>query len=101
MSQIVQQLCSFLKEPVPQNTNARNGGLIGLAGVGIALMDGFGLTRREAELTALLACGSSLTDAAPALGMSRETARHHLKQIFQKTDTHRQAQLVALVSREA
>lgn len=66
-----------------------------------ALMDGFGLTRREAELTALLACGSSLTDAAPALGMSRETARHHLKQIFQKTDTHRQAQLVALVSREA
>mgnify|MGYP002712620104 CR=1 FL=1 len=48
-----------------------------------------------------LSCGSSLTDAAPALGMSRETARHHLKQIFQKTDTHRQAQLVALVSREA
>lgn len=37
VSQIVQQLCSFLKEPVPQNTNARNGGLIGLAGVGIAL----------------------------------------------------------------
>jgi len=33
----VQQLCSFLTEQPPPNANARNGGLIGLAGVGIAL----------------------------------------------------------------
>ncbi|PWN50102.1 ARM repeat-containing protein [Violaceomyces palustris] len=33
---IVQQLCSLLSSS-PQNVNARNGGLIGLAGIGIAL----------------------------------------------------------------
>uniref|UniRef100_V5E796 Vacuolar protein 14 C-terminal Fig4-binding domain-containing protein n=1 Tax=Kalmanozyma brasiliensis (strain GHG001) TaxID=1365824 RepID=V5E796_KALBG len=33
---IVQQLCSFLSAS-PQNVNARNGGLIGLAGIAIAL----------------------------------------------------------------
>ena len=33
---IVEQLCSFLTQP-QKNANARNGGLIGLAGLGIAL----------------------------------------------------------------
>ncbi|WFD18763.1 hypothetical protein MCAP1_000974 [Malassezia caprae] len=37
IGQIVQQLCSFLTEKPPPNANARNGGLIGLAGIGIAL----------------------------------------------------------------
>lgn len=37
IAQIVQQLCSFLTEQPPPNANARNGGLIGLAGIGIAL----------------------------------------------------------------
>lgn len=37
IGQIVQQLCSFLTEQPPPNANARNGGLIGLAGIGIAL----------------------------------------------------------------
>lgn len=37
VGQIVQQLCSFLTEQPPPNANARNGGLIGLAGIGIAL----------------------------------------------------------------
>lgn len=34
---IIQQLCGFLNSPSPQNVNARNGGLIGLAGISIAL----------------------------------------------------------------
>lgn len=37
VTQIVQQLCTFLTQPAQQNANARNGGLIGLAGIGIAL----------------------------------------------------------------
>ncbi|CAO1614518.1 unnamed protein product [Parajaminaea phylloscopi] len=34
---IIQQLCGFLQASQPQNANARNGGLIGLAGISIAL----------------------------------------------------------------
>ncbi|PWN19153.1 ARM repeat-containing protein [Microstroma glucosiphilum] len=34
---IVQQLCTLLSPTSPQNVNARNGGLIGLAGISIAL----------------------------------------------------------------
>lgn len=34
---IIQQLCSLLSSTAPQNVNARNGGLIGLAGISIAL----------------------------------------------------------------
>lgn len=35
---IIQQLCSLLHSTsAPQNVNARNGGLIGLAGISIAL----------------------------------------------------------------
>ncbi|UVC10927.1 PAS domain-containing protein [Rhizobium sp. TH2] len=58
----------------------------------------FGLTPAEARLAALLAIGDSLENAASALGITRETARSRLKSIFQKTDTHRQGQLVALLA---
>lgn len=34
---IIQQLCGFLATASPQSVNARNGGLIGLAGISIAL----------------------------------------------------------------
>lgn len=37
MTGIVQQLCAYLAQTPQQNANARNGGLIGLAGVAIAL----------------------------------------------------------------
>lgn len=58
----------------------------------------FGLTPAEARLAALLAVGESLEAAAEALGVTRETARSRVKSIFQKTDTHRQAALVALLA---
>ncbi|MGO9720572.1 MAG: helix-turn-helix transcriptional regulator, partial [Methylocella sp.] len=35
--------------------------------------------------------------AARELKISRETARHQLKSVFAKTDTHRQNELVALL----
>ncbi|PZU85460.1 MAG: hypothetical protein DI528_11870 [Shinella sp.] len=58
----------------------------------------FGLTPAEARLAALLAIGESLETAAETLGITRETSRSRVKSIFQKTDTHRQAALVALLA---
>jgi len=47
----------------------------------------------------LLFTGHSLAGAARLLHVSDNTVRSHLKQIFQKTDTHSQMELVHLHSR--
>lgn len=57
----------------------------------------FGLTKREAELTAALAAGLSLQEAAEHSLISTPTARTHLAQVFRKTHTSQQSQLVSLV----
>jgi DNA-binding CsgD family transcriptional regulator len=59
----------------------------------------FGLTAKEAELAARLSTGMPLETAAEELRISRAHARQRLKAVFQKTDTHRQAELVALLAR--
>jgi DNA-binding CsgD family transcriptional regulator len=59
----------------------------------------FGLTVMQARLARLMASGQSLESTADQLGISRETARSHLKVVFAKTDTHRQAELTAMLSR--
>ncbi len=56
-----------------------------------------GLTRREARLAALLAGGRSIAEAADEIGITIGNARTHLKRIFNKTDTHRQAELVRVL----
>ena len=56
----------------------------------------FGLTRREAQLMALLGDGHDLTAIAALMGIGREAVRFHLKSLFAKTDTRRQSALVAL-----
>jgi|GEM_PF-4757474 len=58
----------------------------------------FGLTVTEADLADLLAQGMSLTEVSERLCISIWTARSHLRAIFQKTGTHRQAELVALLN---
>lgn len=63
------------------------------------LRDLFGLTTAEARVTGLLLRGRSVTEAADELGVSRNTLRTHLKRIFAKTGTHRQAELVRLCLR--
>jgi DNA-binding CsgD family transcriptional regulator len=63
------------------------------------LRDVFHLTNAEAKLAARLAGGEDIDAAAAALGVTRQTARSQLKSIFGKTDTHRQAELVALLAR--
>ena len=61
------------------------------------LEDRFHLTRTEACLVGQLVQGTSLKSSAEALGVKYETARTYLKATFQKTGTHRQAELVLRV----
>jgi DNA-binding CsgD family transcriptional regulator len=55
----------------------------------------YDLTRAEARLALALAAGHGLRRAAEEVKMTYETARWYLKILFQKTDTNRQAALVA------
>jgi DNA-binding CsgD family transcriptional regulator len=56
----------------------------------------YSLTRAETELVDLLCEGSTLDEAAQRRGVTTNTARSQLKQIFAKTGTNRQAELVRL-----
>ena len=57
----------------------------------------YGLSPVETRLTCLLAEGICLADAAERIRVREHTARSYLKQIFLKTDTNRQAELVWLM----
>jgi uncharacterized protein YhfF/DNA-binding CsgD family transcriptional regulator len=57
----------------------------------------FGLTPAEARLAARLAAGASLTEAADALGVTRNTARAQLRAVFDKAEVRRQGELVRLL----
>ncbi len=64
---------------------------------------GFGdlykLTASEARLSSMILAGASLQSAAVTLGISQNTARSHMKHIYEKTGTHRQADLILLHSK--
>lgn len=59
----------------------------------------FDLTPAEAQLAMLLANGLTLDEASEALGISRNTARAHLRSTFSKTGVTRQTMLVRLILR--
>jgi DNA-binding CsgD family transcriptional regulator len=59
----------------------------------------FALTPSEARFACALASGASLAEAAARQGITRETARTHLKRIFAKMDVSHQAAMVAKVHR--
>jgi DNA-binding CsgD family transcriptional regulator len=63
------------------------------------LQASFGLSPRQAQLAEELAIGRSLKEAAEQMRITDATARDHLKAVFLRTGTNRQAQLVSLVSR--
>jgi DNA-binding CsgD family transcriptional regulator len=63
----------------------------------LALQGLFGLTLAEAAIAGALAQGRDLTDIAAGQRITRNTIRAHLKSIFAKTGTSRQAQLVSLI----
>jgi len=58
----------------------------------------YGLSEREVEVAREVAAGRTLADIAASLDVEKETVRSHLKQIFSKTQTARQADLVRLLS---
>jgi len=57
------------------------------------------LTVAQAKVGALVFAGHPLAAMARALNVSENTVRSHLKQIYQKTDTHGQMELVHLHAR--
>jgi DNA-binding CsgD family transcriptional regulator len=65
-----------------------------------ALLSGFyDLTPKEAVIANLIHQGKTLERVARELNISGKTARTHLRRIFSKTRTSRQAELVALLGR--
>jgi len=59
----------------------------------------FGCTAAEARLAAALVAGKRLEEIGEEFGVKQTTITFHLKNLFQKTHTHRQADLVALLIR--
>lgn len=57
----------------------------------------FGLTAREASLSASLASGRSMRETAEDTHVAYSTLRTHLDNVFRKTGTRQQSQLVALL----
>ena len=63
------------------------------------LAQSFDLSPAETSLGVLVGTGISPEKAAEQLSLARETVRNELKAIFSKTGTHRQGELVALLSK--
>lgn len=63
----------------------------------MALCRAYGLTATEAGLVIKLVGGLTIDAAARDMRIQTQTARAYLKQIFAKTDTHRQADLVRVI----
>lgn len=61
----------------------------------------YGLSASETRLTCRLSAGDSLAEAAESLNVREQTARSCLKQVFLKTETNRQAELVSLMLKSA
>lgn len=57
----------------------------------------FGLTPAECQIAVLLAHGDRLEEIASRLGVSQTTIAYHMRNLYQKTGTNRQADLIALV----
>lgn len=58
----------------------------------------FGLTATEAIVATMISQGMALQSVAKDRAISYETARTHLRSIFSKTNTRRQAELAALLT---
>lgn len=61
------------------------------------LIDLFSLTPTEARIAALLASGARSSEIAQRLHISATTVSFHMRNLFQKTGTNRQIDLVAMI----
>ena len=64
---------------------------------GAHLRELYGLTATEARMAVALLDADRLQDIADRFGVSLSTIRIHLQRVFEKTGTHRQAELVRLL----
>jgi DNA-binding CsgD family transcriptional regulator len=64
-----------------------------------AVKSAFRLSDRELDVAKLIAAGMSPKEASRRLNIQLKTVRSRLKTVFEKTDTHRQNELVALLVR--
>lgn len=62
-----------------------------------ALCRAYGLTATESTLAVHLVGGATIENAASRMHIQTQTARAYLKQVFAKTGTHRQADLVRAI----
>jgi len=62
----------------------------------VQLSQALTISPRQAALVASLASGRSLSQSAEHLGMALTTARWHLRIVFERTNTHSQADLIEL-----
>jgi DNA-binding CsgD family transcriptional regulator len=58
----------------------------------------YGLTKGEADIALRVADGQGLAPISEDLCVSIATVKTHLQHVFDKTDTHRQAELVRLLT---
>jgi len=58
----------------------------------------YGLTPSELRVLLAVVEGGGVAKVAAALGVGETTVRFHLRRLFEKTDTHRQADLIKLVA---
>jgi len=63
------------------------------------LRDLYGLTPRQAEVAAQLSAGRTLSEVSEVLGISVNTVKVRLQEVFAKTETHRQAELSRILAR--
>lgn len=61
----------------------------------VTLANIYGFTKKEAALSALIARGYSLAEAAESLDVSINTVKTHLRGIYEKMGTNKQTQVVA------
>jgi len=99
---------TLLVEPHPQDTIGSPAAVVfvseGSASRGLRdeqLAARYGLSRAECCVAQLLCAGADLPRIARDLSISRNTVRGHLKQIFLKTCSHRQVELVCKLLSEA
>jgi DNA-binding CsgD family transcriptional regulator len=62
------------------------------------IMDAYGLTHAEARVALAASSGNTVIETAQSLGLSPNTIKTHLRHVFAKTGTGRQAELAGLIA---
>lgn len=62
------------------------------------IMDAYGLTHAEARVALAVSSGNTVLETAQSLSLSPNTIKTHLRRVFAKTATGRQAELAGLIA---